>query len=215
MLAELLRFAIDNLIFVICVFCLILFIYKFLSKSNEYYYNSIIIQDNVKIKSLSRNITKAYLIISRMANSLTTVLPITKYFSHWMIMLQTDDNEYFMISASPKHFIEIINPNFDGFKKHNIYYYHDRQYYYTIIKEYDDIKPKISVMEYAKKLIKEYDRCGKYNLLSINCQYLTVYGLTNILHIKCGNEITLNYNISDILINIIKNVNNIIDPIFI
>ncbi len=188
MFAELLRFAKDNLIFVICVFCLILFMHKFLSKSNEYYYNSIIIQDNVKMKSLSRNITKAYLIISRMENSLTNLLPITKYFSHWMTMVQTDDNKYFMISASPKHFIEIINPNFDGFKKHNIYYYHDRQYYYTIIKEYDNIEPKISVINYAKMLNK--DSVFTTFILCFG-KYCYVVGETNVGCKRSANEDSL------------------------
>ena len=205
------EFVKNNIILILCLVCLISFIYYHLFKSTNYYNNTIIIQDNVKTKSLSRNIIKAYLVMSRMENNLTALLPMTRYFSHWMIMLKTDDEKYFLISADKRHYIEIINPNFDGYKKHNIYYYHNRQYYYTIIKEYDIENIKINVMEYANNILKEYKRCGNYNLLSVNCQYLAVYGLVNILHIKCGDEITLNYNIPDIFANIVKNINNFID----
>ena len=119
---------------------------------------------------------------------------ITKFFSHWMVMVKTSDGSFYLISTSPKHFVEIINPNYDGYTKDNLYVYQSKEYFYSIVKKYKKINNPVNVLEYAHAIVDEYIKRGDYGLFSTNCQYLTSYGLKNVLKVNCKNELNIYYD---------------------
>ena len=185
-------------VLIIVFICIVCLCYSYLHTKKTDVNNAIVIQYGIKLKSLMKPITKAYLCLSQI-NYISSIFPITKYFSHWMIMVKTSDDNYYMLSTSPKHYIEILNPNYDGYTKHNLYIYQNKEYYFSVAKVYNDIPVKINVLDYANKIIKEYIKRGKYTLFSTNCQYLTSYGLKNVLHVKHKGELDITYNKFDIL----------------
>lgn len=172
--------------------------------------DAIIIQNGISINSLTKRIVKAYLTISTI-NNVTKMFPITRELSHWMVMLQVEDGEYYLISSSPQHYIEIINPDFDGYTRHNIYKYQHKEYHYSVIKLYNVLDVNINVLEYCQELMRIYIKRGEYKLFKNNCHKITIAGLCDILHVKHGEELTVDYSMRDILKNVWKNRNKFID----
>lgn len=177
---------------VICIICR-----EYIKRYNNCY-NSIVIHKGCKYKELLCNIQCAFFILSEM-NPIWFGLPVTHNFSHWMVLLTTYDSNNYLISSSPRHYVEIIKvDNFNEYNKVIPYKYNNSTLYCYKVKKYN-VKTKMNILEYCEKIIDYYNSTGVYNLLRNNCQIMTSYGLRYVLQVDCDKEIQRDYSVSNII----------------
>ena len=88
--------------------------------------DTIVIHKSIRdVTRLNSRIKNAYLLISNFERGFVEIFPITKYFSHWMVMLETITGEYYIVSTTSNHYVEIFEPQYNGKSKHCKYLYQD------------------------------------------------------------------------------------------
>lgn len=147
---------------------------------------SVVIHDGVDLTGLNDKIEKAFIARSTI-NKLTNPIPLTHEFSHWMVLLKTVTNKYYLISTSPKQCVEVIDTSYDDYAKCIMYKYQDYRDCYVKVKGFD-VNTNITVMDYCDKLLKHYICEGRYRFFSNNCHAMTEYGLLKILEIQDAEE---------------------------
>ena len=156
---------------------------------------SIVIHDGVDLSGLNDRIEKAFIAHSAI-NRLISPLPLTHEFSHWMVLLKTNTNKFYLISTSPKQCVEVINTNYNEYVKRVMYQYQDYRDFYVKIKGYDVKNVNMSVFDYCNQLLKHYICEGTYRFFSNNCHAMTEYGLMKILKItEAENELKRSYDV--------------------
>ena len=172
---------------------------------------TIMIHRGVDLTGLYGRIVKVHIAISTI-NKITNPIPLTHEFSHWMVLVKTDQNKHYLISTSPRQCVEIISTSYDDYVKCVMYKYQDNRDCYVKVKGYDVNKVNINVMEYCDLILKHYIRQGKYHFFNNNCHAMTEYGLLHILKVDdAANELKRSYNVVHVCKDILTN-NTVFSP---
>ena len=195
----------DILLVLLITITIISIIYSYIKCSCNPALHTIVIHDDVDIKGLNDNIINVYAVVSTI-NGIVSPLPITHEFSHWMVLVETDKNKYYLLSTSPKECIEIIGASYDEFVKCVMYDYNNAKHFYAKINKYKVKNVKISVIDYCNKVLKYYISMGKYTLFNNNCHRMTEYGLTKVLKVEEAEDyVKRSYNPLHVAKDIIAN----------
>ena len=192
-------------LFISVVITIITLIYAFIKCHNDPVPNSIIIQNGTDLTGVNERIIKAH-IAKTYINSLTSPFPITHEFSHWMVILETEKHKHYLISTSPKRYIEIINTECNKYSRCIAYNYQGRKEVFIKTRSFDVKNVNMNVIDYCNAILQYYITRGEYNLFSNNCQDMVEYGLVNVLKItEAKDELKHSYNFAHIAADILRN----------
>lgn len=139
---------------------------------------------NIDYGDLNHQVVGLYIIRTHLLSSKLKKL-CTDWYSHWSLMVRTDNNKMFIFSSSryPNLYIyevfpEMIYKSDDGYyiKKSDI------TPYFKITNMYENFYKKCTaqdVMKYKMKIIRRY----KYDMLQYNCQFICMETLRHFCNV--------------------------------
>lgn len=167
-------------------------------------HNDILFESDVDYGDLNHIVTEMYIVRTYLLPSVLKQI-CTDMYSHWSIMVKTDNNKMFIFSSSryPNLYIYEVFPNMI-YKSKDGYYIKKSEMtpYYKITNMYNKFYRDVTaqeVMKYKMKLIRRY----KYDMLQYNCQFVSLETLQHF----CDIDMELVSNVSLISTSIKEFIN--------